>query len=126
MKLDHLTILSRSFAKSAEFYAFILPRLGFAQTHPHIWRNEAGLYLQFGEAQAEAADYGRYAPGLNHFGFSAPDQQTVRALAAELEFAGFEARLQSLPGGVTALFVPDPDGLRVEISHYPTGTPPVG
>lgn len=124
--LDHLTILSRSLEKAEAFYGFLLPRLGFEQKSPQIWANAAGLHLQFGKAKAETGDYGRYAPGLNHFGFSAPSPETVRHLAAELEQAGYEVRLQTFEPGVTALFVPDPDGLRVEISYYPPGVPPVG
>ncbi len=39
--------------------------------------------------------------------------------------AGFEVpQLQNL-GGVIALFMKDPDGVRFEISHYPPGTPAV-
>lgn len=123
--LDHLTILSRSPEQAAAFYGFLLPRIGFTQKQPHIWANAAGLYIQFGKAKQGTGDYGRYAPGLNHFGLSAPSADAVRALAAELEDAGFEARLQTFDPGITALFVPDPDGLRVEISYYPPGVPPV-
>lgn len=123
--LDHLTILSRSPEEAAAFYGFILPRLGFVQKKPHIWANAAGLHLQFGKAKQGTGDYGRYAPGLNHFGFAAPSAEAVEALAAELAEAGIEARLQHFEPGITALFVPDPDGLRIEISYYPPGVPPV-
>lgn len=123
--LDHLTILSRSTEQAEVFYGFLLPRLGFVQKKPRIWANDAGLHIQFGKAKEGTGDYGRYAPGLNHFGFSAPSPEAVRALAAELEAAGIEARLQTFEPGITALFVPDPDGLRVEISYYPPGVPPV-
>lgn len=39
--------------------------------------------------------------------------------------AGYEARLQTFGDGVVALFLPDPDGLRIEVSWYPDGVPPV-
>jgi len=123
--LDHLTILSRSPDKAAAFYGFLLPRLGFVQKKPQIWANPAGLHIQFGKAKEGTGDYGRYAPGLNHFGFAAPSPEAVRTLAAELAEAGIEARLQTFDRGITALFVPDPDGLRIEISYYPPGVPPV-
>lgn len=123
--LDHLTILSRSPERAAAFYGFLLPRIGFAQKKPGIWANGAGLHIQFGKAKEGTGEYGRYAPGLNHFGFSAPSAAVVEALAAELAEAGIEARLQHFDPGITALFVPDPDGLRVEISYYPPGVPPV-
>jgi len=124
--LDHLTILSRSPERAAAFYGFLLPRLGFVQKKPNIWANAAGLHLQFGKAKADTGEYGRYAPGLNHFGLAAPSPEAVRTLAAELAEAGFEARLQTFEPGITALFVPAPDGLRVEISYYPPGVSPVG
>ncbi|MFO6446555.1 VOC family protein [Erythrobacter sp. NE805] len=123
--LDHLTILSRDPGAAAAFYEFLLPRLGFTQKKAHIWANAAGLHIQFGKAKEGTGDYGRYAPGLNHFGFAAPSPEAVRALAAELEAAGIEARLQTFEPGITALFVPDPDGLRVEFTYYPPGVPPV-
>jgi lactoylglutathione lyase len=123
--LDHLTILSRSPEAAAAFYGFLLPRLGFVQKKPHIWASASGLHIQFGKAKEGTGDYGRYAPGLNHFGFAASSAAAVEALAAELEAAGIEARLQRFAPGITALFVPDPDGLRVEISYYPPGVPPV-
>ena len=77
------------------------------------------------KAKEGTGDYGRYAPGLNHFGLAAPSAEAVEALAAELAEAGIEARLQRFDPGITALFVPDPDGLRVKISHYPPVVPPV-
>jgi catechol 2,3-dioxygenase-like lactoylglutathione lyase family enzyme len=123
--LDHLTILSRSPEKAAAFYGVLLPRLGFEKKNERIWANAAGLHLQFGKAKAGTGDYGRYAPGLNHFGFSAPSPEAVRALAEDLAAAGIEARLQTFEPGIVALFVPDPDGLRVEVSYYPPGVPPV-
>ena len=123
--LDHLTILSRSPERAAAFYGFLLPRIGFAQKKPGIWANAAGLHIQFGKAKEGTGEYGRYAPGLNHFGFAAPSAAAVEALAAELAEAGIAARLQHFDPGITALFVPDPDGLRVEISYYPPGVPPV-
>jgi catechol 2,3-dioxygenase-like lactoylglutathione lyase family enzyme len=123
--LDHLTILSRSPEAAAAFYGFLLPRLGFVQTKPRIWAHPTGLHIQFGKAKEGTGDYGRYAPGLNHFGFAAPSPEAVRTLAQELAEAGIEARLQTFEPDITALFVPDPDGLRVEISHYPPGVPPV-
>ena len=125
LKLDHLTILSRDPQASAAFYGLLLPRLGFVQKKPQIWANEDGLHIQFGAAKDETPGYERYGPGLNHFGFTAPSVEMVVALAAEMEAAGHVARLQRFPGGTTALFLPDPDGLRVEVSWYPPGTPPV-
>ena len=98
------------------FYGLLLPRLGFVQKKPHIWANAEGLHIQFGPAGEDTPGYERYGPGLNHFGFSAPSVAMVEELAAVMEAAGHVARLQRFAGGTTALFLPDPDGLRVEVS----------
>lgn len=116
-----MTILSRDFEKSALFYDLLLPLLGFAKLKRGIWKNDSGLYLQFREADAGTSAYERYAPGLNHFGFAAPDRAAVDLVHATMTSAGHEARLQSYPDGTYALFMPDPDGLRVEFSFYPVG-----
>lgn len=126
LSLDHLTILSRDFDLSARFYGLVLPLLGFRQKKPDIWCNDQGLFLQFRAAEPDTADYGRYAPGLNHLGFKAPDAALVDAIKAKMDESGYEARLQRFGDGVVALFIPDPDGLRVEVAYYPPGVDPVG
>jgi catechol 2,3-dioxygenase-like lactoylglutathione lyase family enzyme len=123
--LDHLTILSRDPARSAAWYGLLLPLLGFEQARPHIWRRADGLYVQFGPARPDTRPYERHGAGMNHIGFRAPDVAFVEQVAAIMLDAGHEARLQRFKDGTVALFLPDPDGFRVEVSWYPPGTPPV-
>lgn len=125
LPLDHLTILSRSAEAGAAFYGLVLPRLGFWSEKPGIWRNAAGLFLQLRQAHDDTRDYERYGPGMNHVGFRAPSPAFVEDLHATMTRAGYEARLQTFGDGVVALFLPDPDGLRIEVSWYPEGVPPV-
>lgn len=125
LPLDHLTILSRDAEASAAWYGALLPWLGFERAKPGIWHNANGLYLQFRTAKAETRPYERYGAGLNHLGFTVPDPGFVEALAAHMTNLGHEARLQRFGDGIVALFMPDPDGLRVEVSWYPEGVPPV-
>lgn len=125
LKIDHLSILSRSRDEAARFYGVLLPVLGFTQVNANIWRNENGLHLQFNQADDATRDYERYGPGVNHIGFTAPTVAFVERLAADMAAAGYEARLQRFAGGIVALFLPDPDGLRVEVSWYPPDTAPV-
>lgn len=124
-KLDHLTILSRSPEVASRFYALLLPELGFEPRRPGIWARADGLHLQFLPARDGTRDYERYGPGLNHLGFAAPDEAFVVRLAEMMAAAGYAARLQRFTDGTVALFLPDPDGLRVEVSCYPPGVPPV-
>ena len=51
--------------------------------------------------------------------------RSVEDLAARLGDAGLVVRLQKFPDGTVAAFIPDPDGLRIEVSWYPEGVPPV-
>ncbi|OYU15484.1 MAG: glyoxalase [Alphaproteobacteria bacterium PA4] len=125
MPLDHLTILSRDAEAAHRFYALLLPELGFTAVKPGIWKSATGLYVQFKTAKPDTRDYERHGPGLNHLGFTAPDAAFVARLAETMTAGGFEARLQHFADGTTAVFLPDPDGLRVEVSHYPPGQPPV-
>ena len=125
LALDHLTILSRDPALAQRFYGVVLPLLGFQQKNAKVWSNQNGLFVQFGEARPDTADYGRYAPGLNHFGFAAPDRETVLEVHKALLAEDIECRLQELGMGTLALFIPDPDGLRVELAYYPPGVDPV-
>lgn len=125
LPLDHLTILSSNADASAAWYGALLPRLGFTRIKTGIWRNAHGLYLQFAAAKPGTYPYERHGAGLNHLGFTAPDPGFVQALAMHMQDLGHEARLQKFGDGVVALFLPDPDGLRVEVSWYPEGVPPV-
>lgn len=125
LPLDHLTILSTDPDASAAWYGALLPMLGFERTKPGIWHNASGLYLQFRKAAPDTRPYDRYGAGLNHLGFTAPDRAFVERLAGHMGNLGHEARLQRFGDGIVALFMPDPDGLRVEVSWYPEGVPPV-
>jgi lactoylglutathione lyase len=124
LALDHLTILWTNVEESRAFYELLLPIIGFRRKKTEIWHNDTGLFLQFRQAGENTSPYERYGAGLNHLGFRAPSREFVEALHGRMTAAGYEARLQKL-GGTLALFMPDPDGLRVEVSHYPEGVDPV-
>lgn len=121
LPLDHLTILVSSFEVSRPFYETLLPLLGFHRTTRENWSNGQGFFFQFLEAKAGTPPYERYGAGLNHMGFGAPDEATVVSIRDQMAAAGFSADVQSL-GGAKALFLKDPDGMRVEVTWYPPGT----
>ena len=121
MKLDHVTILVSSLAVSMPYYDRLLPLLGFQKLRTHVWSDGERFYLQFQEARAGTLPYERYGAGVNHLGFSAPSAEAVRAVHDEMQRAGFAVPETQNLGGVVALFMKDPDGLRFEISHCPPG-----
>lgn len=121
LRLDHLTILVSSMETSRRFHDVLLPMLGFTRTTRENWTDGKGFFFQFQQARPDTRPYERYAAGLNHLGFGAPDEATVVSIRERLIEAGYDqAEIQDLKGA-KALFVKDPDGLRFEITYYPPG-----
>jgi catechol 2,3-dioxygenase-like lactoylglutathione lyase family enzyme len=118
VKLDHLVILVRSLDESLGWYETMLGLLGFTKTRDHVWLNEDGVAIDLKQAKTDTADYARYAPGLNHLGFTAPDLTALEKVRAGMDEAGFEVPEMQHIGGETATFFRDPDGMRVEVTVY--------
>ncbi len=122
MRPDHITILVTSLATSMPWYDALLPMIGFRKMRAHVWSDDAGFFIQFMQAKPETRPYERYGAGMNHLGFSAPSVDAVAAIRTAMDERGFEVPAIQDLGGVSALFMKDPDGIRFEISHYPPGT----
>lgn len=121
LSLDHLVIMARDVAASRAFYGDLLPLLGFVRQRNDIWVNDVGLHLQVLAAEAGTRAYERRGPGLNHLGFAAPDAAFVEQLRTAMLAKGHGIQPIQQLGGAHALFMPDPDGLRVEVTWYPPG-----
>ena len=126
LRPDHLTIANRDRDAADQHYGKLLPLLGFSQIGDNIWHNGAGFYIQFIAAEAWTRPYERYGAGMNHVGFPMESVEAVESLRSQLLAAGMAVPDVQDLGGATALFLPDPDGLRFEFTYYPPGMPPVG
>lgn len=115
-KLDHLVIYASDLANSATFYGAVLSALGFQKTRDWVWLNDDGFAVDLRSAKPEGRPYDRYGPGLNHFGFATPSRDAFDQIQAELRAAGVDLPDVQEIDGALCLFLPDPDGLRVEIS----------
>lgn len=116
MKLDHIVIYASDLGRSVGFYDRVLGVLGFQKTRDWVWLNDDGFAVDLRQAKSGAKPYDRYGPGLNHMGFAAPSRAAFDKLGRDLR-----AEDMSLPDaqeidGALCLFLPDPDGLRIEIS----------
>ena len=121
MNLDHVTLLVSSLTVSMPYYDRLLPLLGFRKLRDHVWTDGERFTLQFQEAREDTRPYERYGAGMNHLGFAVTSAEAVLAVRDEMQRGGFAVpEIQNL-GGVVALFMKDPDGMRFEISHYPPG-----
>ena len=117
MQLDHLVILVRSLERSLPWYSALFGALGFEKSREHVWWN-GSVAIDLKEAEPDTPDYQRYAPGLNHLGFTAPDRAAFDAVRAAMESAGFDLPEAQPLGSTLATFFKDPDGMRLEVSLY--------
>ncbi|MGB3797738.1 MAG: VOC family protein [Alteraurantiacibacter sp.] len=118
MKLDHMVIMVRSLEISLPWYKAMLGLIGFTKSRDHVWVNEDGVAIDLKQAKGDTGDYGRYAPGLNHLGFTAKDDAAMEALRDGMKAAGCEVPELQQFESETATFFRDPDGMRVEVTVY--------
>lgn len=113
-----MVILVRSLEQSLPWYDAMLGLIGFKKTRDHVWLSDDGLALDLKQAKSDTADYARYAPVLNHLGFTAPDDAALDAVRDGMAKAGFEVPDKQYFDGETATFFRDPEGMRVEVTVY--------
>ena len=115
--LDHIVIYSADLAESGRFYAALLGALGFEKRRDHVFARD-GLFFDVRASTQEGPPQARGKRGVDHIGFKAATRQEVDQLQGLMRAAGFEGRLIEFDRGDYALFLPDPDGLRIELTCY--------
>ena len=119
--MDHLVILVSDMNRSLHFYGTLLPLLGFHKTSGMLFANAQGITFDFRQAVKTATPYERYAPGLNHIGFTAASREQIEAVLEHMRTQGFAVpEIQNLEGD-QAIFFKDPDGMRIELTAYAGG-----
>ena len=118
MKLDHIVIALADIDQTIGFYEALLPLIGFSRERDHVFGNADGVYLDFRQAEFPEQAYHRYAPGLNHMGFTATDRDALHEVRRAMKLAGFDVPdLQHFSDG-DALFFKDDEGMRIEVASY--------
>jgi glyoxylase I family protein len=133
--VDHVDLVVSSINRSLPFYRGLLGPLGWigvveqrgerGETIHYLWGPDFGGSLGLRERQSEAKDepVDRYALGLHHLAFEAPNRKAVDEAARWLRGQG--AEIEGGPGertytpGYYAVFFYDPDGIKLEIVHRP-------
>ena len=116
-KLDHIVILVRSLDASLAWYAALMELLGFKKTRDHVWWN-GSVAFDLKEAQPNTPGYQRFAPGLNHLGFTASNEMELDRIREGMAAAGFEVPDKQQIRTDIATFFKDPDGMRIEVTAY--------
>lgn len=128
--INHLDLTSTNLARSIEFYDQFLGHLGYVRTNEYAgnvpnWtlRTDSGV-LSIGLHQAKnLATHDPYAPGFHHLAFHASSRHDVDSAYARAISIG--ARVLDKPAeyaytpGYYAVFIADPDGLRLEVVYEP-------
>jgi glyoxylase I family protein len=131
--VDHVDLVVSSVERSLPFYRGLLGPLGWigvveqegerGETIHYLWGPDFGGSLGLREAHTGSAPVDRYALGLHHLAFEAPDRKAVDDAARWARAQG--AEIEGEPGerhytpGYYAAFLLDPDGIKLEVVHRP-------
>lgn len=125
--LHHVDVTVGDFRRSKEFYAAVMPLMGFERLPKEFgavaWRGATVLALQPAKPEEKDRPHSRYAPGLHHLAFRAPSRAAVDELHARL--VGLGVTILDAPAeypytpGYYAVFFADPDGMKLEYVFSP-------
>jgi glyoxylase I family protein len=131
--IDHVDLVVSSLERSLPFYEGLLRPLGYVEAGDIVGEQEervvylsrhqtdGSVGLRQRHSGLDVAD--RYSIGLHHLAFSVADRETVDKLAAWAREAGAEIesgpREYGYTPGYYAVFIHDPDGIKLEFVHRP-------
>jgi glyoxylase I family protein len=128
--INHLDLTVSDLERSVAFYDQILGALGYVRSGEYAgevpnWTLRLGsLSMSIGlHAARTKATHDRYSPGLHHLAFHATSRNEVDeihalALSAGAVVLDAPAEYDYTPG-YYALFLADPDGLKLEVVYEP-------
>ena len=137
--IDHLDLVVGSLDVSLPFYRGLLEPLGWRRLHRcegergetinYLFRIDGRASIGLRERQSEGPAFDRYAVGVHHVAFAARSRRAVDRAAAWARDHG--ATIESGPEeyayspGYYAVFLYDPDGIKLEIVKRPSFSPRV-
>jgi catechol 2,3-dioxygenase-like lactoylglutathione lyase family enzyme len=128
--VHHIDLTVRDLSKSAPFYEALLGFLGYKRVKQeaalHVWDLIRDGQIVGGFALRAAHSergHDRYAAGLHHLAFHAADRADVDHAHALMKNKGATildppADYPHYGAGYYAVFMADPDGLKLEVVHF--------
>jgi glyoxylase I family protein len=131
--LAHVDVVVTSLERSLPFYRALIGHLGALEEHEV--RGERGETIHYLSAKdcrgalgvrerqsdVHPVPYDRYAVGIHHVALSAPSREAVDAVEKWIRETGASlespSREYDYSPGYYAVFLHDPDGLKVEVVH---------
>jgi catechol 2,3-dioxygenase-like lactoylglutathione lyase family enzyme len=131
--IDHLDLVVGDLDRSLIFYRGLLRFLGYVGEGPivgeqgervvYLHRHDGDGTIGLRQRRSGEGPHDRYALGLHHLALAAPSRACVEEIAAWAAANG--ARIESGPAeygytpGYYAVFLRDPDDLKLEVLHRP-------
>jgi glyoxylase I family protein len=132
--VHHIDLTVRDLEVSAPFYEALLGFLGYARIKQepglHVWDLARDGEIMSGVAlrvARSARHHDRYSAGLHHLAFHASDRADVDDAHALMKEKGATildapAEYPQYGAGYYAVFLSDPDGLKLEVVHFVAAT----
>lgn len=128
--LEHLDLTVSDLERSSESYQKVLTALGFRRLRDDAdirWANaHMTVALRPASARERGSRFDRYRTGLHHVAFKAIRRASVDRFHRFLVEAGLPvldppAEYPQYGAAYYALFFADPDGIKLELAHFPWG-----
>ena len=130
LALDHVDLTVRDLARSTAFYDKLLPAIGMRRVAHDgyvAWGNgHMNVGLRAAATEHRDTPFTRARAGLHHLALRARSRSDVDRLHAFLVREGITvldppAEYPQYGPGYYAVFCTDPDGLKLEVVHFPWG-----
>jgi glyoxylase I family protein len=128
--IEHIDLTVNEVARSRAFYDNVLGELGFRKYEDENYLHWANAHMTIAIRAAwdanQGAEFDRYRVGLHHLAFRARSRGDVdqfhRFLVRE-RITVLDTPAEYPPYGLEyyAVFFADPDGMKLELVHYPWG-----
>ena len=130
--MHHIDLTVTDLGISAPFYERVLGFMGYAKSKTDADGIDLDLQTAGGMCSVgvrcahRKREHDRYTPGLHHFAWRADSRADVEALYRLLQDMGASildapADYPQYGAGYFAVFFADPDGLKLEYVHVPSG-----
>jgi glyoxylase I family protein len=128
--VEHIDLTVNDVARSRTFYDKVLGELGFRKYDGDnyiVWANaQMTLAIRAASDANRDACFDRHRVGLHHLAFRARSRADIDAfhdflLREKIEVLDAPAEYPQYGQNYYAVFFSDPDGMKLEVVHYPWG-----